>query len=200
MDKKFRGAERSQQQMADFKRVVDYFGFRDLGYNGLDFIWSNMREGENRICLRLDKVSATLEWTAKFGNIKVHHLVDSTFGHRALLITDPLAICQCRTKRFHFEAIWTKIEDCRAIIEALWGIGGYLSTSEGMPTNLKNCASEISKWNLVVYGQLAKKIQTKRNALNTLTHQYNMGEMSLEINKLRREINDLLDDEETYWG
>ena len=52
----------------------------------------------------------------------------------------------------------------------------------------------------MVYGQLAKKIQTKRNALNTLTHQYNMGEMSLEINKLRREINDLLDDEETYWG
>ena len=69
-----------------------------------------------------------------------------------------------------------------------------------MAANLKNSASELSKWNSMVYGQLAKKIQTKRNAINTLTLQANMGEMSLKINKLRREINELLDDEETYWG
>ena len=69
-----------------------------------------------------------------------------------------------------------------------------------MAANLKNSASELSKWISAIYAQLAKKIQTKRNAINTLTLQVNMGEMSLKINKLRREINELLDDEETYWG
>ena len=68
-----------------------------------------------------------------------------------------------------------------------------------MAANLKNSASELSKWNSAVYGQLAKKTQTKGIAINTLSLQVNMGEMSLKINKLRREINELLDDEETYW-
>ena len=49
-------------------------------------------------------------------------------GHCVLLITNPLAICQPRMKRFHFEAMWTKREDYKAIIEAAWGIGGDLST------------------------------------------------------------------------
>ena len=99
--------------------------------------------------------------------MKVHHLVDSMSDHCALLITDPLAICQPKMKRFHFEVMWTKREDCKAIIKASWGIEGDLKTPEGMVANLNNSASKLSKWNSAVYGQLAKKIQTKRNALNT---------------------------------
>jgi len=57
-----------------------------------------MQEGENRIFLKLDRVFATLEWTTKLRDIKVHHLVDSTSDHCALLITDPLAIRQPKTK------------------------------------------------------------------------------------------------------
>lgn len=200
MDEKFGGAKHSQQQMASFMKVVNYCGFQDLGYNGPDFTWSNMQDGENRICLRLDRIFATPEWTTKFRDMKVHHLVDSTFDLYALLIMDPLTKRQPRQKRFQFEAMWTKRDDCRAIIEGLWGMGSDLSTSEGMVANLKNCASELSRWDSAVYGQLAKKIQTKNTALNTLTLQDNMGEKSLETNMLRREINDLLDDEEIYWG
>ena len=48
-------------------------------------------------------------------------------------------------------------------------------------------------------GNLQRKFR-QGNAINTLSLQVNMGEMSLKINKLRREINELLDDEETYWG
>jgi len=48
-----------------------------------------------------------------------------------------------------------------------------------------------------VFGQIPKKIQAKRNQLNSLTLQANNGALSTEINSLR-EINDLLDDEEIY--
>ena len=49
-------------------------------------------------------------------------------------------------------------------------------------------------------GKFQKKIQAKRNALNSLTNQDKGGNMSTEINSLRKEINELLDDEEIYWG
>ena len=66
--------------------------------------------------------------------------------------------------------------------------------------NLSSCAAELSKWSSSVFGQIPKKIQAKRNELNSLTLQDKDGAFSSEISRLRREINDLLDDEEIYWG
>ncbi|XP_023914218.1 uncharacterized protein LOC112025766 [Quercus suber] len=194
------GTIRSQQQMDGFRKVVDYCAFQDLGYCGSDFTWRNMQDGENRIYLRLDRALANLEWLGKFGGMKAYHVVDSTFDHCALLISDSTTQCQPRAKRFHFEALWTKNAECKTIIENSWGMDSDLSTSEGVMSNLSGCAVELTKWSSKVFGQISKKIQEKRNALNTLTLQDNDGSLSTEINCLRQEINDLLDDEEIYWG
>ena len=43
-------------------------------------------------------------------------------------------------------------------------------------------------------------LQNKRKALSLLAQQNGDGSLSAEINSLRREINNLLDDEELYWG
>ena len=74
-----------------------------------------------------------------------------------------------------------------------------LSTPEGIAENLRTCATERSRWNSAVYGQILKKIQDKRNRLNALALRERDGDLSLEINRLRGEINALLDDEEIYW-
>ena len=66
--------------------------------------------------------------------------------------------------------------------------------------NLSRYAVELSKWSFNVFGQIPKKIQAKRNELNSLTLQDKDEALSTEINCLRREINNLLDDEEIYWG
>ena len=55
MGKKMGGAQRNQKQMGDFCEAINKCGFKDLGYNGPDFTWCNMREGEERIYLRLDR-------------------------------------------------------------------------------------------------------------------------------------------------
>ena len=39
-------------------------------------------------CTRLDRALATPEWINHYKDIKVHHLVESTSDHYALLITD----------------------------------------------------------------------------------------------------------------
>ena len=156
------------------------------------------RGEENRICLRLDRALATSEWSTRFGELKVYRLVDSTSDHCALLITDPRTRNQSKTRHFHFEAQWTKREDCRATFEATWGVGVDLSTPNGISENLRSCAAELSKWSSMVYGQIPKKIQNKRNELNALVLWEKDEDLSLEINRLRGEINDLLDDEEIY--
>ena len=200
MNENFGGANRPQQRMDGFREIVNYCGFHDLGYCGPDYTWSNMQEGENRICLRLDRALATLEWSARFERMKVYHLVDSTSDHYALLVTDSRARHRPRVRRFHFEAHWVKREDCKSIIEASWGFGVDLSTPKGIAENLRICAADLSRWNSTVYGQIPKKIQDKRNRLNALPIHEKEEDLSLEINRLRRELNDLLDDEEMCWG
>ena len=64
--------------------------------------------------------------------------------------------------------------------------------------NLSSRAVELKNWSSNVCGQIPKKIQTKRNALNSLTLQDKDGTLSTDINCLRKEINDLLDDKEIY--
>ena len=82
------GARRSQRQMDEFREAIHQCKFKDLGYYGPDFTGCNMQEGERRMYLRLDQALATPEWIEYYKDIKVHHLVESTFDHCTLLITD----------------------------------------------------------------------------------------------------------------
>ena len=143
---------------------------------------------------------ATTDWITNFGTTKVHHLTDSTSDHCALLLTDPSKIHQPQGKRFHFEAIWAKREDCKSVIESCWGIGSSLDTPEGMAQNITACVAEPAAWNSTMFGQIPKMLQHKRKALSSLAQQNGDGSLSAEINSLRRESNNLHDDEELYWG
>ena len=77
--------------MEKFRNVVNYCGFKDLGYVRPDFTWCNMQEGVGRMYLRLGRVFATSDWVDKFGEVRVQHLVNSTSNHCALYLSDPKA-------------------------------------------------------------------------------------------------------------
>ena len=77
-------------------------------------------------------------------------------------------------------------------------MGVDLSTPKGIMENLKLCASKLSNWSSSVYGNIPKQIQTKRNALSNLTQHDKNRVLSSKIRFLRRELNELLDDEELY--
>ncbi|XP_075649952.1 uncharacterized protein LOC142620474 [Castanea sativa] len=186
--------------MERFREVVNYCNFQDLGYSGSDFTWSNMQEGNDCISLRLDRALANQEWVDRFGSLKVHHVADSTSDHHALLISDSTSKSYAKENRFHFEAMWVKNDECRAIIESSWGMGIDLSTPKGIMENIKHCAAELCSWSSEAYGQIPKNIQAKRLALNSLSQSNRDGALSNKINGLRKEINSLLDDEELYWG
>ena len=51
----------------------------------------------------------------------------------------------------------------------------------------------------MVFGQIPKKIQEKRENLNSLVSRDRYGSLGGDINKLRKEINELLDSEEIKW-
>jgi len=88
MEEKLGGVRRSQRQMDDFREAIHHYGFKDLGYCGPDFTLCNMQERENKIYLRLNQALATTKWINAYKDVKLHHMVDSTSDHCALLIID----------------------------------------------------------------------------------------------------------------
>ena len=106
--------------MEGFRLAVNACSFKDLGFIGPKFTWCNMQEGDDRVYLRLDRAFAMQSWIDNYKEARVHHIVDSTSDHFALLISDFVAYQMPRRRRFHFEAMWTKKEECRDIIEAAW--------------------------------------------------------------------------------
>ena len=70
-----------------------------------------------------------------------------------------------------------------------------------MAEKLNQFAVELNRWNLATFGKVPKQIgpKKKKKALNNMVARDTYGSMGREINKLRREINDLLDSEEVMW-
>ena len=137
MTKKTGGVQRSQNQMDGLRRIVNHCGFKDLGYCGPDYTWCNMKEGSNRISLRLDKAFTNTKWLGHFKELKVHHLAVSTSDHCLLAIIDSPPPTRKGKRCFHLEAMWVKREDCYEVIEAAWHLGTLFATLEGVASNLQ---------------------------------------------------------------
>ena len=95
--------------------------------------------------------------------------------------------------------MWTRRDDCRDIIRAAWNDSVNLFNSNGMVMGLRQCVDDLSRWNRSVFGLVLRQIQNKRKAFNDLVLRDYDGCNGYETNKLRKEINDLLDCEEIMW-
>ena len=152
------GARRSQRQMDDFRDAIDCYRFMDLGYCGPEFTWCNMQEGRNRMYLRLDRALVTQEWIDNYKDMRVHHLVESTSYHCVLLIMDSIVSQSPQKRRFQFEAMWTRSDECRDVIRAAWNDSVNLYNPNGMVMGLRQCADELSRWNKLVFGLVPRQI------------------------------------------
>ena len=159
------GAQRSQKQMNEFREAINCCRFMDLGFCGSEFTWCNMQKGRHIMYLRLDRALVTLEWIDNFRDMRVHHLMESASDHCALLITDLFVPQSPRKRRFQFEAMWTRREDCRDVIKEAWTGSVRANNPSDIVAGLKKCAGDLSKWNLLVFNHVPRQIQKKRNVL-----------------------------------
>lgn len=84
-DKKYR-ALRAHNLMENFRDVLNFYGFVDLGYSGLDFTWKGKQRDE-MIWERLDRGVENNEWLTKFPTSRVRQLNCFTSDHRHILLS-----------------------------------------------------------------------------------------------------------------
>ena len=113
--------------------------------------------------LKLDRAFANFDWLNLFGDVRVHHQFESTSDHCILKISDPSFSPPSHKRRFHFEALLAKMEDCHEISEAAWNSDVFANTLEGITASLSRCAADLSMWNKEVIGNILKKSKREGN-------------------------------------
>ncbi|XP_030936732.1 uncharacterized protein LOC115961994 [Quercus lobata] len=120
-DEKFGWLDRDARQMEVFRECLSDCGLIDLGFVGQRFTWCNGRIGEQRTRVRLDRMVANEEWRKMFPEARVIHRAMAASDHCLLNLSLRQRVKRKGSrKRFMFEAMWTREESCREVIETAW--------------------------------------------------------------------------------
>ena len=118
---KLGGLERNGKQMVEFRECLERCGLADLGFVGQRFTWCNGRYGDQRTNLRLDRMVVNNDWLRLYPEASVQHCSISISDHCLLVLALKRSQEKKSTKkRFMFEAMWTREEGCREVIESVW--------------------------------------------------------------------------------
>ena len=154
--------DRNANQMAEFRDCLNRCELVDLGFIGQKFTWCNGRGGEQRTKVRLDRMVANEEWMRLFPEARVRHVAMSISDHCLLLLS--LSRRQPKKqgkKRFFFEAMWTRDDRCREIIDGAWN-SGQVAVGDGIMGKLKRCQDQLLKWNWAEFGNVNKVLKQKK--------------------------------------
>ena len=120
-------------------------------------------------------------WLEQFPDAQVHHVAMSASDHCMLSLFLTKKKRRKPTKRrFVFEAMWTRDERCREVIERAWdpfrecgdfSIGG----------RIRSCQAQLQGWNRGVFGNVNKRIKVLKEWLNQLEGQNCLHETAKEI-------------------
>ncbi|KAL0009864.1 hypothetical protein SO802_004972 [Lithocarpus litseifolius] len=199
-DKKIGWLEWDFRQMEGFRDCLYECGLIDLGFMGPRFTRCNGRGGEQRTLVRLDRMVANEEWLEIYPEAKVYHRSMSTSDHCLLALwLQKRKPSRPIKKRFFFEAMWTRDERCREVIEAAWDpLNG--NPEELFQDRLKHCQVQLLNWNRRVFGNVNRELKLKQRRLQQLENLNQFHETAEEIKAVKKEINENLLREEIMWN
>ncbi|GMY25396.1 putative ribonuclease h protein [Fagus crenata] len=104
----------------------------------------------------------------KFPNAIAQHMIESSSDHCAILFNLEGRPRMRVKRRFHFAAMWTRLEDFREVIKKAWNPTNTGEEPTSLNQRLQQCAVELSEWNKQVYGNVTRKISKLRESLEHL--------------------------------
>ena len=134
--------------------------------------------------------------------------LDAKVFHSSMSISDHCLIKLCpkrnqsrrpQKKRFMFKAMWTREDRCRDVVESAWDIGGNLSNVQ-LGDRLRNCKEKVKSWNWSEFGNVNHLLRQKGGQLQHLESLNNLHSNAGEVQRLKMEINEILNREEIMWN
>ncbi|XP_056698701.1 uncharacterized protein [Spinacia oleracea] len=164
---------------------------------GASHTWARGLSPETRRSAWLDKALCNGDWGLRFDKAKVKHLLASHSDHCPIFISpNGFALMNSLSRPFRFQATWISHENFNDFVSEKW------NNSSSLIHALSQLAEDLQEWNRNVFGNIfhqKRKILARiAGVQSTLSNNVNRGLIKLE-SKLRRELGEILDREETLW-
>ena len=154
-------AESSVNCLRDFMMNT---GAIDLGVIGPSFTWSNRKEGLANIKERLDQCLCDQKWQTLLSKAGVRHLCNSNSNHNPIMLDTHLDIEEL-SRPFRFEAMWTKEEGSRWVVESAWQTWVEGSHGFKLVEKLSVTCRDLLRWNKENFGNTKEKIKVLQDKI-----------------------------------
>uniref|UniRef100_A0ACD5ZUT1 Uncharacterized protein n=1 Tax=Avena sativa TaxID=4498 RepID=A0ACD5ZUT1_AVESA len=176
---------RTKLQMIKFRECLDDCDLQDLGFIGYPYTWSNGREGDAKVHVRLDKAYASAGLMDLFLHAVVYHIMTEESDHLALVIELGTTVQHPRRRVGHtsqYEEMWKRHENYQDMFEDAWKSSTpFDGNACGLWRKLKEVSAHMQTWSREVFGSVRKEIKiyvfleaTRDNfqALQSVLHRY----------------------------
>ena len=189
---------RCENQMRDFREVLDEAGLKDLGFVGKKFTWKGQRCG-GLVLERLDRAVANNHWLSQNPGTKVQHLHSYSSDHLAIIVK-PEGIVPRQNRSFKFEQMWLRDRGCSDTVISAWGLSLMGAKMPEVARKIHTCGEKLSEWSKNNFGSIRKLLEEKKKLLDKAEMAAARGGGDqLAVKSLQMEINSLLDKESQMW-
>ena len=181
----------------DFSDWVNNNALIDLGCSGPEHTWFRGQSSDTFKSARLDRGLANEDWRLRFSEGAVRNLPKAASDHCPIIIsTTGFAPIPMVVKPFRFQAAWLNHGKFHEFVYSRWN-----KTTPIVPF-LRDFASQLQQWNKEEFYNIFRKKSELWARLEGIQRILATGRQSHLIKleaKLRREMDDVLNDEEMLW-
>ncbi|KAL9675345.1 hypothetical protein QQ045_003547 [Rhodiola kirilowii] len=146
------GARRDTGAMFEFNDFQVQAGPSDAGFQGAKYTWSNIRQGEKVIWLRLDQLLVNGSAIAALPELKVDHLARVASDHCPLLVN--FGGLTRRPAGFQYLRVWHKHPDFLSLVAKSWNHEQHVNPLLNFALKLKALRRRLKVWNWNIFGNI----------------------------------------------
>ena len=168
----------------------------EIPFKGVNYSWTNNREESHNIRERIDRVLVNADWMELYPLCLLSHEPLIGSDHTPLLLnTEPRKHFH---KRFRFETMWTRSDQCEAIIKHSWK-QGIDCPPDSLQANLGSCRTSLTKWSKECFGNNKLLIKSLTDRLRVVQNQPPTEANRKMQSEILMQIDELSIREEMYW-
>lgn len=144
----------------------------------------------------MDRGLCNLSWLDRWLNTDVLHAPVVASDHSPIVLRCEPNQTKAK-KRFRFEALWAKEEDCRRLIETCWHRVYHGDPVQCWHARLNVCRSRLLQWSKGKFNWRVREIDDLLDQLQEL--QMDWGTNAVAIQEKTMLLDRLREQEETFW-
>lgn len=149
-------------RMIEFQVFLNACLLMDMEIKGCNFTWSNSRDKEANIKVRLERVLCNIESRILFPEAKAFALLAVGSDHSPIVLSLQ-GNNEKHKKEFKFEAFWLENNQCKEIMKEVWD--SPLQVEKNLLGKLRAVTFALTKWSKKTFRNGQKRICSLKQEL-----------------------------------